>query len=164
MLDCHTDQSCTLASEARQQSSPPDNCIGCHMPKREVGFLAHSSLTNHRITAQANEPFPEFAFSQTTAALPDLVHLNPAPGSRMSLLRSLRCCKLMENSLHKDRNMPSLTLEFSSASTDGTKQLLGAGGVGAIYACGADICKMLSNTWSNLWQSKASNGGLLRPL
>jgi len=52
------------------------------MPKREVGFLAHSSLTNHRITTQADEPFPDSAFSQTTAALPDLVHLNPAPGKQ----------------------------------------------------------------------------------
>jgi tetratricopeptide (TPR) repeat protein len=71
-----------LPRKARQQSSPPDNCIGCHMPKREVAFLAHSSLTNHRITAQAGEPFPESTFSQTTAALPDLVHLNPAPGKQ----------------------------------------------------------------------------------
>ena len=81
-MSCHTDESCKLPMKARQQSSPPDNCIGCHMPKREIGFIAHSSLTNHRITAQANEPFPESAFSQTTAALPDLVHLNPAPGKQ----------------------------------------------------------------------------------
>ena len=52
------------------------------MPKREAGFLTHSSLTNHRITTQADEPFPESAFSQTTPALPDLVHLNPAPGKQ----------------------------------------------------------------------------------
>jgi hypothetical protein len=81
-MSCHADQSCKLPSEARQQSSPPDNCIGCHMPKREIGFIAHSSLTNHRITAQADEPFPESAFSQTTRALPDLIHLNPAPGTQ----------------------------------------------------------------------------------
>ena len=81
-MSCHTDQSCKLPSEARQQSRPPDNCIGCHMPKREIGFIAHSSLTNHRITSEANEPFPESAFSQTTAALPDLIHLNPAPGKQ----------------------------------------------------------------------------------
>jgi hypothetical protein len=81
-MSCHTDESCKLPQEARRQSSPPDNCIGCHMPKREVGFLAHSSLTNHRITTQADEPFPESAFSQTTPALPDLVHLNPAPGKQ----------------------------------------------------------------------------------
>ncbi len=81
-MSCHTDQNCKLPSEARRQSSPPDNCIGCHMPKREIGFIAHASLTNHRITAQANEPFPDSAFSQTTAALPDLIHLNPAPGKQ----------------------------------------------------------------------------------
>jgi hypothetical protein len=81
-MSCHTNQSCTLPTKARQQTSPPDNCIGCHMPQRETGFIAHSSLTNHRITAQANEPFPESAFSQTTTALPDLVHLNPAPGKQ----------------------------------------------------------------------------------
>jgi hypothetical protein len=81
-MSCHTGESCKLPMKARQQSSPPDNCIGCHMPKREVGFLAHSSLTNHRITVQADEPFPESAFSLTTAALPDLIHLNPAPGKQ----------------------------------------------------------------------------------
>jgi tetratricopeptide repeat protein len=81
-IRCHADQSCKLATEARQDSSPPDNCIGCHMPKRDIGFIAHSSLTNHRIIAQANEPFPESTFSQSTAALPDLVHLNPAPGEQ----------------------------------------------------------------------------------
>jgi tetratricopeptide (TPR) repeat protein len=52
------------------------------MPKREVGFLAHSSLTNHRIVTQADEPFPESAFSQTNPALRDLVHLNPAPAKQ----------------------------------------------------------------------------------
>jgi Tfp pilus assembly protein PilF len=80
-MSCHTDESCKLPRKARQQSSPSDNCIGCHMPKRE-NFVAHSTLTNHRITAQANEPFPESTFSQTTAALPDLVHLNPPPGKQ----------------------------------------------------------------------------------
>ncbi len=81
-MSCHTNQSCTVPTNTRQQTSPPDNCIGCHMPQREIVGIAHSSLTNHRITAQANEPFPESTFSQTTTALPDLVHLNPAPGKQ----------------------------------------------------------------------------------
>jgi hypothetical protein len=81
-MSCHTEESCTLPRKSRQQSNPSDNCIGCHMPKREIGPIAHSSLTNHRITARADEPFPESAFSQTTATLSDLVHLNPAPGKR----------------------------------------------------------------------------------
>lgn len=75
-MTCHTDQSCRLSRAVRQESRPANNCIGCHMPKREVGFIAHSSLTNHLIRARVDEPFPDSAFSQTTEFLPDLIHLN----------------------------------------------------------------------------------------
>jgi hypothetical protein len=81
-LTCHTNQSCSLPLETRQRSSPPDNCIGCHMPKRAVQVIAHSSLTNHRILARPDEAFPDSAFQQTTSSLPDLIHLNPAPGKK----------------------------------------------------------------------------------
>ena len=81
-LSCHTEQSCRLPLETRQHSNPADDCIGCHMPKRDIGFIAHSSLTNHRIPARPGEPFPDITFSQTTTSLPDLIHLNPAPGKK----------------------------------------------------------------------------------
>jgi hypothetical protein len=81
-LTCHTEQSCKLPLHARQQSKPADNCIGCHMPKRDIGVISHSSATNHRIVAQANEPFPDVTFQQTIPSLPDLIHLNPAPGEK----------------------------------------------------------------------------------
>jgi Flp pilus assembly protein TadD len=50
------------------------------MPKRDVGFIAHSALTNHRIVRTAEEPLPGAAFKQTTDALPDLIHFNRIPG------------------------------------------------------------------------------------
>jgi tetratricopeptide (TPR) repeat protein len=50
------------------------------MPRRDVQVISHSSLTNHLILARPDEPFPEAAFHQTTAALPDLIHVNPVPG------------------------------------------------------------------------------------
>ncbi len=81
-LTCHTQQSCKLPLHARQQSKPADNCIGCHMPKRDIEVISHSSATNHRIVARPNEPFPAITFQQTIPSLPDLIHLNPAPGSR----------------------------------------------------------------------------------
>ncbi len=81
-LACHTEKSCTLPLEVRQHNTPPDDCAGCHMPKRDVREISHSSITNHRILAQADEPFPEAAFHQTTFALPDLIHLNPVPGQK----------------------------------------------------------------------------------
>ncbi|HEX4485626.1 MAG TPA: tetratricopeptide repeat protein, partial [Terriglobales bacterium] len=81
-LGCHNQQSCTLSLQVRQQTNPADNCIRCHMPKRDIGFIAHSSLTNHRIPTRPDAPFPDSTFSQTTTSLPDLIHLNPAPGKK----------------------------------------------------------------------------------
>jgi hypothetical protein len=84
-LTCHTSKNCSLAPAARATAAPPgglaDNCVGCHMPKRDVKTISHSSVTSHRILARPDEGFPEEAFHQTTAALPDLIHLNPRPGA-----------------------------------------------------------------------------------
>jgi tetratricopeptide (TPR) repeat protein len=52
------------------------------MQKRDVREILHSSITNHRILTRPDEPFPDIAFQQTTPALPDLIHLNPAPGKK----------------------------------------------------------------------------------
>jgi hypothetical protein len=79
-LTCHTNQSCKLPLKARVRTKPANNCIACHMPKRDIQVISHSSATNHLILAKPDEPFPDAAFHQTTAALPDLIHLNPAPG------------------------------------------------------------------------------------
>lgn len=80
-LTCHTNQSCKLPIETRMEKSPPNDCISCHMPKRDIQVISHSSATNHRIVAKLDEPFPDVTFQQTTASLPDLIHLNPAPGN-----------------------------------------------------------------------------------
>jgi hypothetical protein len=79
-LACHTEQSCGLPVAERIKQSPPDNCIGCHMQRRPVTFMAHTSLTNHRILARPDEAFPDSMFHATTAALPDLINLDPVPG------------------------------------------------------------------------------------
>jgi hypothetical protein len=83
-LSCHTTQSCKLPVEQRAQTKPADNCIGCHMPKRDIREISHSSATNHRIVTRLDEPFPDVTFAQTTAELPDLIHLNamPAKGTK----------------------------------------------------------------------------------
>jgi tetratricopeptide repeat protein len=88
-LSCHKENSCTLPLEVRQHHQPPDDCAGCHMPKRDVQEISHSSITNHRILRRPDESFPEFAFQQTTPALPDLIHLNPAPGQKDPTLPAL---------------------------------------------------------------------------
>jgi hypothetical protein len=78
-LACHTEKSCAVPLTLRQHKAPPDDCAGCHMPKRDVAVISHSVLTNHRIVAEAEERFPEAAFNMTTPQLPDLVHLSANP-------------------------------------------------------------------------------------
>ena len=79
-LACHTEKSCTLPLQTREHQGEPDDCAGCHMQKRAVTDISHSSITNHRILTRPDEPFPEITFQQTTPALPDLIHLDPTPG------------------------------------------------------------------------------------
>ncbi|MGA8153009.1 MAG: hypothetical protein WB952_18805 [Terriglobales bacterium] len=91
-LTCHTEKSCALPLSLRQRKTPPDDCAGCHMPKRDVTVISHSVLTNHRIIAEAEEPFPDAAFHMTTPQLPDLVHIsaNPSKQEHLSPLTRLQ--------------------------------------------------------------------------
>ncbi len=81
-LACHQEASCKLPLDARNKSGPPDDCIGCHMPKNNLVDISHSALTNHRIVARPNEPLPDTAFERTTRELPDLVHLSALEADR----------------------------------------------------------------------------------
>jgi hypothetical protein len=83
-MSCHTEQSCKAPAVARQHTEPANNCVGCHMPKREGVAIAHTSLTNHRIVARPDEPFPDAAFEMTTEALPGLIYLDREPGENAS--------------------------------------------------------------------------------
>ncbi len=88
-LACHTIHSCKLPIAER--ALQVDGCIGCHMPKRDIGFISHSALTNHRIVARPDEPLPAAAFQQTTPDLRDLIFLdrsNPKPLPPMVLWKA----------------------------------------------------------------------------
>ncbi len=82
-LGCHTVQSCGLQPASRKQTSPPDNCIGCHMPRRDVERISHSALTNHRIPARTG-------MFTARAAVPELELIDTQPGeSELPLITRL---------------------------------------------------------------------------
>lgn len=76
-LRCHNDRSCRLSLAARRKGAIPDNCIACHMPKRDVEKISHSALTNHRIPARPGAPA---APPPQKEDLPGLLLLNAWPG------------------------------------------------------------------------------------
>jgi tetratricopeptide (TPR) repeat protein len=56
------------------------------MVQRNLKEISHGTLTDHRITAVEGEPYPEIAFRQTTAELPDLVRLTAIPKGQSDAL------------------------------------------------------------------------------
>ncbi|HEV7218909.1 MAG: tetratricopeptide repeat protein [Terriglobales bacterium] len=54
-MTCHTTNHCTESNARRQATSPPDNCISCHMPKQSTENVGHASLTDHRVLRNSSE-------------------------------------------------------------------------------------------------------------
>jgi len=84
---CHTNGSCALPLTTRLRESPPNNCVGCHMPKESVRPISHSVLTDHRIVISGDEPYPDAAFENPGSAA--LIHLNAEPGKDQSRVPAL---------------------------------------------------------------------------
>jgi len=89
-LTCHSAESCRGPLAQRQATSPPDNCIQCHMQKRPAENIGHSSLTDHRILRTPSE-IPLALQSGATAPPTDLIYGTRAPdsGETPAKLRSL---------------------------------------------------------------------------
>lgn len=80
-LACHSEQSCRLPASVRAAQHPPDDCTGCHMPKRKVLQISHSALTNHRIPARDGESSPPPPQNKAEG----LVVVNPPAGRTVQL-------------------------------------------------------------------------------
>ena len=79
---CHTDSSCTAPRDPRARQASRNDCIACHMPRRDVKIIAHSSLTQHRILRDPGQPYPGAAGQPASA---DLVYVN-GPQSELASL------------------------------------------------------------------------------
>ncbi len=82
-LKCHNDQSCRLSREKRVATTPPDDCVGCHMPKQTVATITHAALTDHTIPAVPSPTKTASDSTQTHTA--ELLHLTAPLGERGDL-------------------------------------------------------------------------------
>ena len=87
-LTCHTTRSCTVQPTKRQATSPPDNCILCHMPQQPGEKIDHSSLTDHRILrTQSETPEVRQEYSSVSADL--ISDTKPSDSGETQNLRNL---------------------------------------------------------------------------
>jgi len=75
-MTCHADGDCKLPAEERMRQQPANDCVGCHMQKRAVAGIAHSSDTKHRIVRRPGQPLPDIVFKQPAPDMPGLLCLN----------------------------------------------------------------------------------------
>lgn len=90
-LTCHATAAatCRAPQPQRQATSPPDNCISCHMPKQPTENIGHSSVTDHRILRTQSE-VPATLPGSTSAALNLIPDTKPSSsGATESDLRNL---------------------------------------------------------------------------
>jgi TolA-binding protein len=76
-LTCHAARSCTASQAKRQLTSPPDNCILCHMPQQPAEKIDHTAIADHRILRTQSE---------TPAALEDSPSLDLISDTKSSKL------------------------------------------------------------------------------
>ncbi len=55
-LGCHVKEACTAPASARLATSPPDDCVRCHMRKGEPSDHRHADFTDHWIRKRIDEP------------------------------------------------------------------------------------------------------------
>ena len=79
-FQCHDNESCAQPLDWRMRRKPANHCAGCHMPRRDIDVISHSSLTNHRIVRRPGAPLLDAARGRPAADLPGLIHVNRPPG------------------------------------------------------------------------------------
>jgi tetratricopeptide (TPR) repeat protein len=55
-LGCHAKEACRAPASARRATSPPDDCVHCHMRKGEPDDHRHAEFTDHWIRRRIDEP------------------------------------------------------------------------------------------------------------
>jgi len=54
-LECHSDSSCGLPADRREEQGRSDDCVRCHMPRLPGSNIVHVAETNHRIPRLGKE-------------------------------------------------------------------------------------------------------------
>ena len=55
-LGCHAAEACKAPVSSRRATSPPDDCVACHMRKGEPSDHRHADFTDHWIRRRIDEP------------------------------------------------------------------------------------------------------------
>jgi hypothetical protein len=108
-LTCHKEQSCRESLERRQNTTPSDNCVSCHMPKHVAPrfIMVGTQGTSHRIVANEGETLPA-----AQQAAPDpatgLILVDQIPGTPKATLSPLVLLQAYQSVLVRNPNQSDI--------------------------------------------------------
>jgi Tfp pilus assembly protein PilF len=114
-VNCHKEKSCRLSLDKRRLTTPPDNCITCHMPKHVAPrfIMLGTQGTSHRIVVNEGEPLPTAATQQDS---PDpatgLILVDRIPGSTKTALSPLVLLQAYQSVLARSANRTDLKSRY----------------------------------------------------
>src|SRR5262249_20378762 len=87
-LKCHEQHGCSAPLAQRQQTSPADNCLSCHMGASLSADIPHTAATDHRIPRRPRSATQQRSTSEPAAGSP-IRSFHPLPGGRHDEEREL---------------------------------------------------------------------------
>jgi Tfp pilus assembly protein PilF len=120
-LGCHAVEACRAPASARRATSPPDDCVRCHMRKAEPSDHRHAEFTDHWIRKRIDEPPRARSTFGVEPYLPDAFEaLSPADrafySGRASSLRAHSVPSRLQEPMWRDAERSfreSIALGFS---------------------------------------------------
>jgi hypothetical protein len=110
-LNCHQERSCRESLDKRHNTTAPDNCVFCHMPKHVAPrfVMLGTQGTSHRIVAYEEEALPTTTTPQNS---PDpatgLILVDRIPGSTKTTLSPLVLLQAYQSVLARSPNRSDL--------------------------------------------------------
>ena len=114
-LNCHKEESCRESVDKRHNTTPPDNCISCHMPKHVAPrfVMLGTQGTSHRIVTYEGEPLPA---ATTQQGSPDpatgLILVDRIPDSPKSTLSPLVLLQAYQSVLARSPNRTDISTRY----------------------------------------------------
>jgi hypothetical protein len=112
---CHAGSSCSEPLAQRQATSPPNNCMQCHMPKEPTENVGHSSLTDHRILRTPSE-IPAVLQAGASPPSVDLIYDTKASGDAQPSLRNLALAYAQVGARYRELSGKGLALLEQAAA------------------------------------------------
>lgn len=120
-LGCHGNDACKAPAVERRGTTPPDDCVACHMRKGEPDDHRHALFTDHWIRKRIDQPSAPRTDLAVEPYLPSVVAALPKSDRAFYLARAISLRAKAFPSVIQSRMWPQASESFREAIDAGMK-------------------------------------------